>query len=230
MLEEVVKTVLKIVAVRREGSSPSTRTKRQAAPTLYRSSKPMSLNKRMDDKSFDYSGAVHILDNMKHKHRTDQQIQKDIQEQHKTCKQCGVRKHFDFFTKQTKSPDLKANECMECLKKYRKETKERTSSFKKEYNLRKREEIRKKNLHKKYGVTPEWYNEQLVRQNYSCAICNGTEPKGNGNKYFHVDHCHTTNEVRGLLCSSCNTGLGNFKDSTSLLSAAIEYLINSKGN
>ena len=47
------------------------------------------------------------------------------------------------------------------------------------------------------------------------------------NKNFAVDHCHETNQIRGLLCSSCNIGLGQFQDSIKLLSKAIDYLIKS---
>ena len=39
-----------------------------------------------------------------------------------------------------------------------------------------------------------------------------------------VDHCHTTNKVRGILCAACNFGIGKFKDSTALLYLAIDYL------
>jgi len=44
-----------------------------------------------------------------------------------------------------------------------------------------------------------------------------------------VDHNHETNKIRGLLCNHCNIGLGNFKDSTTLLSLAIEYLERTDG-
>ena len=39
-----------------------------------------------------------------------------------------------------------------------------------------------------------------------------------------VDHCHTSNEVRGILCLKCNMALGNFKDSIENLQNAIKYL------
>jgi hypothetical protein len=40
-----------------------------------------------------------------------------------------------------------------------------------------------------------------------------------------VDHCHTTNKVRGMLCGSCNLGLGKFKDDPQLLEFARIYLL-----
>ena len=40
----------------------------------------------------------------------------------------------------------------------------------------------------------------------------------------HIDHCHDTGKVRGLLCATCNKGLGLFKDSVPNLKAAINYL------
>ena len=43
-----------------------------------------------------------------------------------------------------------------------------------------------------------------------------------------VDHCHTTGQVRGILCINCNTGLGKFKDDPMLLEFARMYLLSSK--
>jgi hypothetical protein len=53
---------------------------------------------------------------------------------------------------------------------------------------------------------------------FGCAIC------GTKGVKLHIDHCHMTNHVRGLLCHNCNTGLGLFKDDVRLLAAAIAYL------
>lgn len=162
----------------------------------------------------------------KAKHRTEEQIAHDINTQTKVCKVCGVCKSFDSYTLQARAPDKKSNTCKDCLKSYRISTKERTSEYKKAYNLDKQDYIRYKRLYDKYGVTKEWYFEQLEKQDHKCAICSCEEPRGNGNVHFHVDHCHSTGKVRGLLCSSCNTALGNFKDSTELMRKAIEYINN----
>jgi hypothetical protein len=58
-------------------------------------------------------------------------------------------------------------------------------------------------------------------QNGCCAICKEPESR---DRELALDHCHDTGEIRGLLCSACNTGIGLFKDSPERLVAASEYL------
>ena len=74
---------------------------------------------------------------------------------------------------------------------------------------------------KKYGLTLQDYNDLLWKQNYKCALCKTDNHNGNG---WHIDHCHNSNKVRGILCNNCNVGLGHFKDDVKLLKVAIEYL------
>lgn len=81
---------------------------------------------------------------------------------------------------------------------------------------------------RRYGVEPSWYAETLVRQGGGCAIC-GAPPNG---KRLHVDHDHShcatdkgcSDCVRGLLCSTCNTGIGMLGESADRLAAAAAYL------
>lgn len=69
----------------------------------------------------------------------------------------------------------------------------------------------------KYGITSEEFAARLEAQEGRCAICRDREAQV-------VDHCHTGGQVRGLLCTQCNTGLGYFRDNPDYLRAAIEYL------
>lgn len=64
------------------------------------------------------------------------------------------------------------------------------------------------NLRKNYGLTSEQYVQMLDDQKGVCAICANPPPEG---KKLHVDHNHTTGEVRRLLCSRCNGALGWFE-------------------
>lgn len=77
-------------------------------------------------------------------------------------------------------------------------------------------------LWQKYKITLEDYNQMREKQNYSCAICHISEQEYG--KALHVDHCHETNKIRGLLCLACNTALGSLKDNIGNLTRAIKYL------
>jgi hypothetical protein len=72
-----------------------------------------------------------------------------------------------------------------------------------------------------YGVKKEFLVELYKRQEGKCKIC-GVKPSTQ--RGLHVDHCHTTGTVRGLLCHGCNTGIGAMKENPEILSKAIEYL------
>lgn len=77
-------------------------------------------------------------------------------------------------------------------------------------------------LKKTFGITLERYNEMLLAQNNSCAICSGG-PDASG-KTFAVDHCHKTGKIRSLLCRGCNVGIGNLRDDPDLLEKAARYI------
>lgn len=76
--------------------------------------------------------------------------------------------------------------------------------------------------YKNTGCTQEYYDILYARQKGKCAICDthASELK----RALSADHCHTTKEVRGLLCNKCNIGIGYFNDDVVLLTAAISYL------
>jgi hypothetical protein len=80
-----------------------------------------------------------------------------------------------------------------------------------------------------YGISLETYKEMLAKQGGGCAICGAVcdSPKV-PNRRLSVDHCHSTKQVRGILCAHCNQGLGHFKDNPSLLVKASQYLTNAR--
>ncbi len=79
-----------------------------------------------------------------------------------------------------------------------------------------------------YGVDLITVREMLVAQGGVCAICKteGFKMLDGHHSGLNLDHCHETGNVRGLLCHNCNRGLGLFKDNTTSLENAINYLRN----
>ena len=85
-----------------------------------------------------------------------------------------------------------------------------------------RECARKNRIEATYGITHEEFLVLLEKQHGCCAICkNNFEASG---ITPNIDHCHSSGAVRGLLCASCNKGLGNFNDNAALLERALDYL------
>lgn len=83
------------------------------------------------------------------------------------------------------------------------------------------DKARNQQLKRDYGITLEEYNERLLAQGGVCAICKSPPT---GRFQLAVDHCHSTGIIRGLLCSFCNHGIGNFRDDVQRLASAITYL------
>ena len=90
----------------------------------------------------------------------------------------------------------------------------RASNFERHADARHRSKL------KAYGLTPEEYRTLLERQGGACAICGDDAPR----RTFHLDHDHETGRVRGILCNSCNRGIGLLKDDVAVLRSAVAYL------
>lgn len=74
-----------------------------------------------------------------------------------------------------------------------------------------------------YGLTLTQWEEMVSQQENKCKIC-GCDGRDSIHGRLHIDHCHATGDVRGLLCGICNTSLGGFRDDPALLRAAADYL------
>lgn len=121
----------------------------------------------------------------------------------KQCSKCKVEKPLEEFHKNKKAPEGRHYHCKVC---------------------------RKEESLKQYNLTVNCYKKLVELQGNKCAICGTSNPKGTSTlNRWYVDHNHLTGEVRGLLCSPCNTGLGNFYDNSKFLRKAAEYL-DTRGN
>lgn len=91
---------------------------------------------------------------------------------------------------------------------------------------------RRHNLKKKYNLTSDEFTALAVSQGNACALCHRSHEEtvmSDKRRTWRqsnlvVDHDHMTGAVRGLLCRSCNSGLGMLQDDTDLLARASEYV------
>lgn len=135
----------------------------------------------------------------------------------KVCTSCKEHLLPDFFSK-------KSARCKPCAvdasRAWAQKNPERVRKSKEIYRQRYAgTRINGYRLKYRYGITLEDHKQLFASQDGKCAICCEAF-----DKTPHVDHCHKTGSVRGLLCDRCNRGLGYFKDSPVLLIEASKYL------
>lgn len=137
------------------------------------------------------------------------------------CKKCNTRKPIEEFYLNPSTSML----CKPCEKI-------RKSEYRKRPEVRQREYIyeMKRFYKKKYGITFEDYDAMIKKQKGLCAICRKPSTKIDCRlkkiQRLHVDHCHKTKKVRGLLCNKCNQGIGFFDDNILIFESCIRYLQN----
>ena len=142
------------------------------------------------------------------------------------CKTCGGHKPEDSFgTYVSKGKTYLRLHCKECRNKAASEAKDDRTRWLARKNYAKRDYSadyhRDLHLRKKYGMTLDEFNALSEAQGHECCICG---EKNKVHKNLVVDHNHKTGEVRGLICSPCNSALGHAQDSVRVLEAMIEYL------
>lgn len=124
----------------------------------------------------------------------------------KKCTRCKEVKHTDEYYKNKLCRDGFRGVCRKC---------ENTILRRKRKSCLRQDKMRQ--IKNRYKITEEYYECMLISQRNLCAICWG-------NLKLSVDHDHDTNEVRGLLCSNCNVGIGYLDHNICNLNRAIKYL------
>lgn len=133
----------------------------------------------------------------------------------KICTLCNEEKPLEAFHKDKRNKSGRTARCSSCRTAIQIAFQNKQKSEKPEHYKRWR---KSNNYFSKYGLTLEQVETKLYQQSYICAVCNDTLTE------YAVDHCHSTGRVRDLLCSSCNKGLGFFRDDPVRLMSAIKYL------
>jgi recombination endonuclease VII len=135
-----------------------------------------------------------------------------------SCKECGKESRLAADKKwRENNPEKRQEVC----KKYYSENKERHKAC--VLDCRRRDYAKNpakylvKHREWRYGITEEQYSELLKFQGGGCALCGRT-------KRLHIDHCHESSKVRGILCMHCNTALGILGDSVEAIQKVLRYL------
>jgi hypothetical protein len=154
------------------------------------------------------------------------------------CSRCKREQPIENFRRRSGRPPTgkrlgRCSPCIACEKEMaktphrREQANRRVLEFKQRLKERDCAELRRRereaNLKRKYGFGEAEYGRLLAAHDGVCAICSQPPTKGRGNR-LHVDHDHGTGAIRGLLCTTCNTGLGNLNDDIDLLLKAVAYL------
>lgn len=90
-----------------------------------------------------------------------------------------------------------------------------------ETRVKYKEVNKSRRLQKEYGITLEERDAIVRGQDFKCAVCADAI---NLDSRMHVDHCHVSGSVRGVLCSKCNQGIGLFNDDPNRMRAAADYV------
>ena len=142
-------------------------------------------------------------------------------EEQKRCRDCGAVKPLEEFPlqkggKQGRHPLCKPCRAAQERARYDRDRERLLEGMRVDPERPAR--TRRQALRRKYGLTFEEFDAMRVRHRSCCAICEVRAAS------LLVDHDHRTGDVRGLLCSNCNFGIGDFADDPELCLRAARYL------
>jgi len=141
---------------------------------------------------------------------------------YKRCGHCKETKLITEFHNDKKGSFGKSSRCKPCANKWSRFHHHRKMREVPEY----KEAQRNNHFKTRYGISADEYDSRCSQADKDgCAICGIKQPNGTRWKdKWHLDHCHSTGKVRGMLCGNCNRGLGQFQDSEEIMTKAIDYL------
>lgn len=141
-------------------------------------------------------------------------ILSNIMSAEKTCSRCKIPKARSEFHRHPTAKDGLQSRCKTCVRE--------VACAYQQSQINSNPDWRRSRAYKYlYGITLEEVNEMLNSQDGKCAIC---DKKFQSRRDTCLDHNHSTNKVRQLLCSRCNVLVGYLETSSPLLDKATEYL------
>lgn len=138
----------------------------------------------------------------------------------KPCQEFGWRQERNNYR----------SDCLECNRIYNRQLRaakqadgrlppqKHRSWFRDDQDARQRA-LKSNKMKVRYGIDIDEYEAILAAQNNQCATCDREWSKS-----LHIDHCHTTNKVRGLLCGRCNPALGLVNEDIKILERMLDYV------
>lgn len=119
----------------------------------------------------------------------------------KVCRRCKRLLPCRMFARSPHSPDYLQLCCRDCDSKCKRK--------------------------RKYGLTDEMLSSIL-----SVGTCQmpGCGKKLEKRRSTHIDHCHTSGKVRGVLCQRCNTVLGHIEKNLHLIQSMLDYIAKHKAD
>lgn len=124
----------------------------------------------------------------------------------KRCPKCGHEKPVSGFVKNRSAKDGVGDYCRPCHVAVVRANVRKNHGSGRDFQLKRR-----------YGVDSTTAAWLILQQGGVCAVCRERKP-------VHLDHCHDSREVRGILCFNCNRALGYFDDDVSTMCRAADYL------
>lgn len=156
-----------------------------------------------------------------------------------TCTKCKEVKDCSLFHKYDKKKNGFTSQCKACRNETRKQnywkdpeaSKKRRADYIKFLKETDPNKLfisnRNSKLKKAYGIDVSQYQKMLESQCFKCAVCNKEHIEAE-KKRLVVDHCHTTNKIRGLLCNNCNTALGLLQENLDTINNLKNYILTYK--